>query len=204
MEDSLTVSEIYVPGDSACSRLDIYWIDIKSHALHDDFSCSDLCSSDTAQFDPYLSVLMEKEMATHSSILAWKVLWMEQPGRLQSMVVTKSRTRLRDFTFTLSVLITLLLVILSCCIFYNTRLNIFKYCSKIQKLLWEVKITLSCLFATPGTIGHKASLSTGFPRQEYWRGWPFPSPEDLPDPGVKPRFPALQADSLLSEPPGKP
>ena len=45
---------------------------------------------------------------------------------------------------------------------------------------------------------------TIFSRQEYWSGLPFPSPGDLPDPGIKPRFPALQADSLLSEPPGKP
>ena len=44
----------------------------------------------------------------------------------------------------------------------------------------------------------------GFSKQEYWSGLPFPSPGDLPDPGVKPGSPALQADSLLSEPPGKP
>ena len=42
-----------------------------------------------------------------------------------------------------------------------------------------------------------------FSRQEYWSGLLFPSPGDLPNPGIKPRFPALQADSLLSEPPGK-
>ena len=47
-------------------------------------------------------------------------------------------------------------------------------------------------------------LSTGLSRQEYWSGWPFPSPEDLPNPGIEPASPALQADSLLSEPPGKP
>ena len=44
----------------------------------------------------------------------------------------------------------------------------------------------------------------GFSRQEYWSGLPFPSPRDLPDPGIEPRFPALQADALPSEPPGKP
>ena len=43
-----------------------------------------------------------------------------------------------------------------------------------------------------------------FPRQEYWSSLPFPSPGDLPDPGIEPRSPALQADSLLTEPPGKP
>ena len=42
-----------------------------------------------------------------------------------------------------------------------------------------------------------------FSGQEYWSGLPFPSPEDLPDPGTEPRFPVLQVDSLLSEPPGK-
>ena len=44
----------------------------------------------------------------------------------------------------------------------------------------------------------------GFSREEYWSSLPFPSPEDLPDPGIKPRSPALQADSLLTEPSGKP
>ena len=42
----------------------------------------------------------------------------------------------------------------------------------------------------------------GFSRQEYWSGLPFPSPVDLPDPGIEPRSPALQADALPSEPPG--
>ena len=43
----------------------------------------------------------------------------------------------------------------------------------------------------------------GFSRQEYWSGLPFPSPEDLPNPGIEPKSPALQADALTSEPPGK-
>ena len=43
----------------------------------------------------------------------------------------------------------------------------------------------------------------GFSRQEYWRGLPYPSPRDLPDPGIEPGSPALQTDSSLSEPPGK-
>ena len=60
------------------------------------------------------------------------------------------------------------------------------------------------LFATQWTISHQAPLSMGFPKQEYWNGLPFPPPGDLPDTGIKPGSPALQADSLLSEPPGKP
>ena len=56
------------------------------------------------------------------------------------------------------------------------------------------------LFATPWTVAHQAPLSMGFSRQEYWSGLPFPSPGDLPDPGIEPRSPALQADALTSEP----
>ena len=59
------------------------------------------------------------------------------------------------------------------------------------------------LFATPWTVAYQVPLSMGFSRQEYWRGFPFPSPGDLPNPGIKPGFHALQADSLPSEPTGK-
>ena len=48
----------------------------------------------------------------------------------------------------------------------------------------------------------QAPLSMGFSRQQYWSGLPFPSPGDLPNPGIKPKSPALQADALSSEPPG--
>ena len=57
--------------------------------------------------------------------------------------------------------------------------------------------------ATPGTVAHQAPLSMGFSRQEYWDRQTVPSPGDLPNPGIEPQSPALQADSLLSEPPGK-
>ena len=57
------------------------------------------------------------------------------------------------------------------------------------------------LFGTPWTIAYQASLSIGFSRQEYWSGLPFPSPGDLPNPGIEPGSPALQADTLPSEPP---
>ena len=60
------------------------------------------------------------------------------------------------------------------------------------------------LFATPWTVAHQAPLSKGFSRQESWSGLPFPSPGDLPGPGIEPRSPALRADALTSEPQGKP
>ena len=59
------------------------------------------------------------------------------------------------------------------------------------------------LFATPWTVAYQAPPSMRFSRQEYWSGLPLPSPGDLPDPGIKPRSPALQADALRSEPPGQ-
>ena len=59
------------------------------------------------------------------------------------------------------------------------------------------------LFATPRTVARQTLLSMGSSRQEYWSGLPFPSPGDLPNPGIEPRSPALQADTLTSELPGK-
>ena len=72
---------------------------------------------------------------------------------------------------------------------------------------WKVKVkSLSCvrLFATPWTAACQASLSMGFSRQEYWSGLPFPSPGDLPHPGIEPKSPALAGRFFTTEPPGKP
>ena len=63
----------------------------------------------------------------------------------------------------------------------------------------KVKVTSSC-----PTLCDPMDKSMKFPRPQYWSGWPFPSPQDLPNPGMEPRSHTLQADSLLSEPPGKP
>ena len=65
---------------------------------------------------------------------------------------------------------------------------------------------LSCvqLFATPRTVAHQAALFMGFPRQGYWRGLLFPSPGDLPSPGIKPASPALAGGFFTAEPPRKP
>ena len=60
------------------------------------------------------------------------------------------------------------------------------------------------LFATSWTVAHQAPLSMGFSRQDYWSGLPYNPPGDLPNPGIEPRSPALWAEALTSEPPGKP
>ena len=56
---------------------------------------------------------------------------------------------------------------------------------------------------SPGTVAHQASLSMEFSKQEPWSGLPFPSPENLPNPGIEAGSPTLQTDSLIAEPPGK-
>ena len=86
------------------------------------------------------------------------------------------------------------------CLKINSRIAFSSSsCNKHAFMLSHVR-----LFATPWTVAHQAPLSMEFSRREYWSGWPFPSPGDLPDPGIENRSPELQADSLLSEPPGKP
>ena len=78
---------------------------------------------------------------------------------------------------------------------------------KIKPVNLKVKVkSLSRvrLSATPWTVAYQAPPSMGFSRQNHWSGLPFPSPGDLPKPGIKPGSPALQADALTSEPPGKP
>ena len=65
-------------------------------------------------------------------------------------------------------------------------------CSVVSDFLWP-----------PWTVAYQAPPSMGFSRQEYWSGLPFPSPGDLPDPGIEPGPPAFQADALTSESPGK-
>ena len=64
----------------------------------------------------------------------------------------------------------------------------------------------SCVrfFVIPWTVALQAPPSMEFSRQEYWNGYPFSAPRDLPDLGIEPESPALQADSLPSETPGKP
>ena len=68
-----------------------------------------------------------------------------------------------------------------------------------MKLLSHVQ-----LFLTPWIVAHQAPLCVGFSRQESWSELPFPSPGDLPEPGIEPGSSALEADALTSEPPGKP
>ena len=75
---------------------------------------------------------------------------------------------------------------------------------KIRRMFeWVKLLSRVWLFATLWTVAYQASPSMGFSRQEYWGGLSFSSPGDLPDPGIKPGSPALQADALTSEPPGK-
>ena len=72
-----------------------------------------------------------------------------------------------------------------------------------NSMRWVNLLSRVRLFATPWTVAYQAPPSMGFSRQECWSGLPLPSPGDLPDPGIEPGSPTLQADALPSEPPGK-
>ena len=85
-----------------------------------------------------------------------------------------------------------------------TNLAVLSTQSELTKSVEVKSLSHVWLLATPWTVAHQAPLSKGFSRQESWSGLPFPSPGDLPNPGIKPRSPTLQADSLLAEPSGKP
>ena len=133
-------------------------------------------SSTQHNFMEHPYVVLELKMATHSSILAWRIPWIEEPGGLQSVGMQRARHKWSD---------------LACIILYIL-------CERKKvKLLSRVQ-----LFATPWTVVYQASM--GFFRQEYQGGLSFPSPGDLPNPGIEPRSPALQAEALPCEPPGKP
>ena len=80
-----------------------------------------------------------------------------------------------------------------CSGFLTARVSVFPSEKVKVKLLSRVR-----LFVTPWTIAYQAPLSMGLSRQEYWSGLPFPPPGDLPDPGIEPRSPVLQADALTS------
>ena len=78
------------------------------------------------------------------------------------------------------------------------------YCNIVNQLwVWKLLSGIQ-LFVIPWTVACRVPLSMEFSRQEYWSGLPFPSPRDLLNPGIKPRYPALCADALPSKQPGKP
>ena len=89
------------------------------------------------------------------------------------------------------------------CLIQTSRSSTTIWASILVKKVKVKSLSRVRLFATPWTVAYQASPSMGFSRQEYWSGLPFPSPGDLPDPGIEPGSPALQADALTSEPPGK-
>ena len=70
------------------------------------------------------------------------------------------------------------------------------------QLLFSLSVMSDCV--TPWTVARWVPLTMGFPRQESWRGLPFPSPGDLPDPGIEPASPALAGRFFTTQPPGKP
>ena len=136
-----------------------------------------------------LWVALEKAMAPHSSTLAWRIPWMEEPGRLQSMglliVGHDWATSLSLFTFH----------------FHALEKEVATHSSV---LAWRIPGTeepvglpsmgahrvghnwCDLAAAAAAWVARQAPLSMGFPKEEYWSGFPFPPPEDLPNSGIEP------------------
>ena len=88
---------------------------------------------------------------------------------------------------------------------WQVTLQSLRFHMRAMGLLYKQTIqSRARLFVIPWTVAYQAPLSMGFSRQEYWSGLPFPSPRDLPNQGMEPGSPALQADTLPSKLPGKP
>ena len=148
-------------------------------------------------------------MAPHSSTLAWKIPWTEEPGGLQSM----GSLRVRHDCFSLRCIGEGNGNPLQCSCLENPRdggawwsaiYGVTQSRTQLKRLSSSSSSSHVQLFATPWTLACRDPLSIGFSRQEYWRGLPFPSPGYLPNPGIDPRSPTLQASSLPAEPQGKP
>ena len=138
-------------------------------------------------------------MPTHCSILAWRIPWTEEPGGLPSTVLQRVEHDWAHTQLSLKEVISikepgscrLLGRGCVCVVVTPPAAAAAESLSRVQ------------LCATLWTAARKAPLSIGFSRQEYWSGLPCPPPGGLPDPGIKPWSPALQADSLLLSHQGK-
>ena len=126
------------------------------------------------------SLLQEKAMASHSSTLAWKIPWTEEPGRLQSMGSGRVGRDWATFTFH----------------FHALEKEMATHSSV---LAWRIPGT-----GEPGGLPSMGSHRVGYDWSNLAAAAAVPSPGDPPDSGIEPRSPALQVDSLASELPGKP
>ena len=135
---------------------------------------------------------LEKEMATHSSVLAWRIPGKAEPGGLLSM----GSHRVGHHWSDLAAAACIRLYKLWNEVLYSTLCPLH-FVPKKVKLLCPVR-----LFVTSMTADCQVPPSMGFSRQEYWCWLPFPAPGDFPNPGMDPRSPTLQADSLPSQPKG--
>ena len=127
----------------------------------------------------YLWTYMEKEMATPSSILAWKISWTEEPGGLQSMGLQRVRHDWAHLPLLLSRFSHVRLCVPPVPGILQARTLEWVAISFSNVWKWKVKVkSLSCvqLFETPWTAAYQAPPPMGFSRQEYWSGAPLPSP----------------------------
>ena len=138
------------------------------------------------------SVLIEDH---YSNPLRWFFPWIQKFLPVLKMVGTQPQTQVKPSVS--------LQNILFFCIVCTSSILLCKL--QLHSPPWwpgnpqDVLSHFSHVFVTLWIVACQAPLSMGFYRQEYWSGLPCPSPGDLPDPGIEPRFPALQTDSLPTE-----
>ena len=135
---------------------------------------------------------LEKEIATHSSILAWEIPWMEESDRLQSMGSQRvGHDWATSFTSLYRPPSSLLILEFYVKHIYHLCTDVYVKELKVFNKIIYMCISCSALSdsASPWTVAHHATLSMGFSRQEYWKRLLFPSPRDFPDPGINPGLP---------------
>ena len=151
------------------------------------------------------SPALEKQMATHSSVLAWRVPGTGEPGGLSSMESHRVGHDWSDLAAAAVAAYFYLVHFLSVGMYLSYSFLL----SFLPSLLACVCVHLLShvrFFVTLWTLAHEAPLSMGFSRQKYWSGLPFPPPGDLSDPGIEcmsPVSPVLAGEFFTTEPPGK-
>ena len=162
-------------------------------------------------------------MATHSSVLAWRIPGTGEPGGLLPVGLHRVRHDWSDLAAAAAAaawtkhLLASIVTIVDSVRNYSMGVKINKYKFYARKDIYEVLkyipkylsewvklLSHVQLFVIPWTVAYQAPPSMEFSRQKYWSGLTFPSPGDLPDPGIEPSSPMLQADALTSEEPRKP
>ena len=120
-------------------------------------------------------------------------------------LILKTRSLIDNLTDALDLLIqSVCLLHTNCWVFWNSKMILYGSLPPTFFVFVVLSLSHAQLLAIPWTVACQAPLFMGLPRQEYWSWTPFPSPEDPPESGIEPVFPALVGGFFISKSPGKP